>query len=242
MPKNTVIDPIDDKEMAFAHLLMSGTMTDREAAQAAGLNPETASYTKAKPRIRDYMVEHRAAVEKKLVEQEAEGLRRLNLSRDQILTRLWELANLSAEATRGSIAGQIKALSMIVAIEGLIQKPDLAHRNQYQAAPRAYLAESRLEQQQQAEHEEPAAEVAPEAAQPDSPIAAEPKTSPKPAASLAIDPPPQNQPSQLNPFINPEKRNWVPDASVNYFDVALDTTSSLSLPLSLKKRRFGGHR
>jgi hypothetical protein len=44
----------------------------------------------------------------------------LNLSRDQILTRLWELANLSPEATRGIIAGQVKALAMIVAIEGLI--------------------------------------------------------------------------------------------------------------------------
>jgi len=41
--------------------------------------------------------------------------------RDQILGRLWELANLSHEVTRGIIAGQIKALSMIVAIEGLIQ-------------------------------------------------------------------------------------------------------------------------
>ena len=54
------------------------------------------------------------------MDQEADGLRKLNLGRDQILTRLWELATLSHEATRGSIAGQIKALSMILAIEGLI--------------------------------------------------------------------------------------------------------------------------
>jgi predicted ATPase len=46
----------------------------------------------------------------RLVDQEAEGLRKLNLSRDQILARLWELANLSHQV-RGSIAGQIKALS-----------------------------------------------------------------------------------------------------------------------------------
>src|ERR1700685_1314042 len=43
-----------------------------------------------------------------------------NLIRDQVLARLWQLANLSHELTRGSIAGQIKALTMIVAIEGLI--------------------------------------------------------------------------------------------------------------------------
>jgi hypothetical protein len=73
MPKNTVSDPITDQEMAFAHLILSGTMNDR-----------------------------RAAVRERLVDQEAEGLRQLNLGRDQILVRLWELANLSPEATRGA--------------------------------------------------------------------------------------------------------------------------------------------
>jgi len=37
---------------------MSGTMNDRRAAEAAGLNPDTAAYTKAKPRVRDYMAQH----------------------------------------------------------------------------------------------------------------------------------------------------------------------------------------
>jgi hypothetical protein len=120
MPKNTVTDPITDQEMAFAHLILSGTMNDRRAAEAVGLNPDTAAYTKSKPRVRDYMIEHRAAVREKLVDQEAAGLRKLNIGRDQVLTRLWELATLSSEATRGSIAGQMKAISMIVAIEGLI--------------------------------------------------------------------------------------------------------------------------
>ena len=120
MPKNTVSDPITDQEMAFAHLVLSGTMNDRHAAEAVGLNPDSAAYTKAKPRGLAYMTEHRAAVRERLVDQEAEGLRKLNLGRDQILARLWELANLSPEATRGIIAGQIKALAMIVAIEGLI--------------------------------------------------------------------------------------------------------------------------
>jgi hypothetical protein len=69
MPKNTacpgvpwVSDPITDQEMAFAHLILSGTMNDRRAAEAVGLNPETAAYTKSKPRVRAYMNEHRAAV------------------------------------------------------------------------------------------------------------------------------------------------------------------------------------
>jgi hypothetical protein len=128
MPKRPVNDPITDQEMAFAHIVLSGTMNDRQAAETAGLNPESAAYIKAKPRVRAYMIEHRAAVKERLVNQEATGLRKLNIGRDQVLARLWELANLAPETTRGVIAGQIKALSMIVAIEVLI--PDRAgHQN-----------------------------------------------------------------------------------------------------------------
>jgi hypothetical protein len=120
MPKNKVSDLITDQEIAFARLVLSGTMTDRGAAEAVGLHPDSAAYTKSKPRVRAYMIEHRAAVQQQLVEQESEGLRRLNLGREQVLARLWEIANLSPEMTRGSITGQVKALSMIVAMQNLI--------------------------------------------------------------------------------------------------------------------------
>ena len=128
MPKNKVSDLITDQEIAFARLVLSGGMTDRQAAEAVGLNPDTAAYTKSKPRVRAYMLEHRAAVEQQLVQQEAdlsrravEGMRRLNLDREQVLARLWEIANLSPEMTRGSITGQVKALSMIVAMQNFIR-------------------------------------------------------------------------------------------------------------------------
>ena len=49
MPKNQVSDLITDQEIAFALLVLSGTMTDRRAAEAVDLNPDTAAYTKAKP-------------------------------------------------------------------------------------------------------------------------------------------------------------------------------------------------
>ncbi len=120
MPKNKVSDPITDQEMAFARLVLSGAMTDRHAAEAVGLNPDSAAYTKSKPHVRAYMLEHRAAVQQQLVQQEADGLRRLNLDREQVLKRLWEIAHLSPEMTRGSITGQVKAISMIVAMLNLI--------------------------------------------------------------------------------------------------------------------------
>jgi hypothetical protein len=120
MPKNDVNDLITDQEMAFARLVLSGTMTDREAAKAVGLNPDAAAYTKSKPRVRAYMLEHRAAVQQQLIQQEAEGLRRREQRREQVLDRLWEIAKLAPETTRGSITGQVKAISMIVAIESMI--------------------------------------------------------------------------------------------------------------------------
>ncbi len=54
------------------------------------------------------------------MQQESEELHRLSLSREQFLAGLWEIANLSPEMTRNSVFAQVKALSMIVAIQGLI--------------------------------------------------------------------------------------------------------------------------
>jgi len=129
MPKNNVTDLITDQEMAFARLVLSGTITDRQAAQAVGLNPDDAAYIKSKPSVR-------AAIEQPLLDQEKERLRRQEQRREQVLDRLWEIANLSSEMTRGSITGQVKAIQMIVAIEGLI--PDRpagsAKRNSVTAA------------------------------------------------------------------------------------------------------------
>jgi hypothetical protein len=234
MPKNTVTDPITDQEMAFAHLVLCGTMNDRAAAQAAGLNPDTAAYTKSKPRVRDYMIEHRAAVREKLVEQEAEGLRKLNLGRDQVLTRLWDLANLSHDVTRGSIAGQIKALSMIIAIEGLIPDGRMSPPITQPAGPHIkteiYTAEWLRKQQDQTPGERPGDTVAPEA---------QPVTNqvPEPQPTPPLEP---NQASPANPFI--EARMRVPGAIRDISDPAPDTTSSLRLPFSIQKGRFGRRR
>ncbi len=127
MPKNNVNDPITDKEIAFARLILSGAMTDRQAAEAVGLNPDSAAYTKSKPRVLAYMLEHRVAVEQQLVQQDVNLSRRAveeqshpSPDRQQVLDRLWEIAKLSPEMTRGSVTGQVKALSIIVAMENFI--------------------------------------------------------------------------------------------------------------------------
>ena len=249
MPKNTVSDPITDQEIAFAHLILSGTMNDRRAAEAVGLNPDTAAYTKAKPRVRAYMIEHRAAVRERLVDQEAQGLRKLNLGRDQILARLWELANLSHEVTRGIIAGQIKALSMIVAIEGLIPDRRLSPPATQPAAPpvkaQTYRAEWLREQQHQPVGEEPGDPVAGTKTPPAAPQVPHPEPAPEPTPELTIDTSSPNldrpQPSLANPFINPERLNRVPAATDRAFDPVPDKASSVRLSFSPNKR-FSGRR
>jgi hypothetical protein len=128
MHENNVSDLMTGQEIAFAYLLLSGKMTDRQAAEAVCLDPDNAAYIKSKPRVRDYMLEHRAAVEQQLVEQDTQELRRLNLSRDRVLTRLWDIADLEPERTRNSMSAQVKAISMIVAIEGLIPDRHSARR------------------------------------------------------------------------------------------------------------------
>jgi hypothetical protein len=253
MPKNIVSDPITDQEMAFAHLVLSGTMNDRRAAETAGLNPDTAAYTKSKPRVRAYMIEHRAAVREKLVDQEAEGLRKLNLGRDQVLARLWELANLSHEVTRGVIAGQIRALSMIVAIEGLIPdrrlSPSVTQPTPPPVQAQFYKAQWLREQEQQPVAEELGDPLAGTKTPPAAPHVPHPKPAPEPtpepAAARANDTSSPNldlpQPSLANPFINPKSVNWVPDATDCVFDAVLDRADSLRLPFSPSKR-FSGRR
>ncbi len=59
-------------------------------------------------------------MQQQLVQQDADGQRRLNLDREKVLDRLWEIANLSPEMTRGSITGQVKALTIIVAMQNFI--------------------------------------------------------------------------------------------------------------------------
>jgi hypothetical protein len=240
MPKNAVSDPITDQEIAFAHLILSGTMTDRRAAEAAGLNPDTAAYTKAKPRVRAYMTEHRAAVRERVVDQEADGLRKLNLGRDQILKRLWELATLSHEETRGSIAGQMKALSLIEAIEGLIPDRRLSpSATQPEAQPvKADIYEAAWlgKQQHQPACEETSDPIAATEPQPTASQVPEPE----PRPSLAA-PAPATQPDLPAPLL-PRGTNWVPQSTGGGLDAFRHAASSLTQPFSIKKGPFGRRR
>jgi hypothetical protein len=145
MSKNNVSDLITDQEIAFARLILCGKMTDRQAAEAVGLDPNSAAYTKAKPRVRDYLLEHRAAVQQPLVEHDTQEPRCFHVSRDQVLARLWDIGNMEPERTRNSMSSQVKAISMIVAIEGLIPDRNSArHSDRSAVSPQNQPAPSPL--------------------------------------------------------------------------------------------------
>jgi hypothetical protein len=182
MPKNKVSDLITDQEIAFARLVLSGTMTDRDAAQAVGLNPDTAAYTKSKPRVRAYMIEHRAAVQQQLVKQETEAARQRNLGREKVLARLWEIASLNPEMTRGNITGQVRALTMIVAMEGFIPERRFGASSQQRASELAAAGDLR-EQEGKIFDPQPGAALA---QQEEDAGVAEPESNP---ASIADAPP-----------------------------------------------------
>jgi hypothetical protein len=191
MPKKKVSNPITDQEMAFARLVLSGGMTDRQAAEAAGLNPGSAAYTKSKPSVCAYMHEHHAAVQQQLVQQEAdlsrpsrlprqavgpaveravERLHRFNLDREQVLARLWDIANLSPETTRNSITGQVKALSMIIAMQNFIPDRKAASGNKSPtpaAKSNIYVAEWLRKQQATTTEPQPSPVSVQEEAAPD---------------------------------------------------------------------------
>jgi hypothetical protein len=227
MPKSKVSDPITDQEIAFARLILSGAMTDRRAAESVGLNPGSAANTKAKPRVRAYLLEHRAAVQQQAVQQEVEGLRRFNLDREQVLARLWQIANLGPEMTRGSITGQVKALSIIAAMQNFIpdRRAVSAEKNPAPAPVNAQIYQSAWLRKQQADPQPSTAPTQEE----DSPEVSEPNLAPGSIGEAPPDPVPTL----------PTFAHRVPLADGRPPYVPLSTSvPDLRIPFSIKKNPF----
>jgi hypothetical protein len=244
MPKNNVTDLITDQEMAFARLVLSGTMTDRDAAQAAGLNPDTAAYTKAKPRVRDYMLVYRAAMQQQFLDLESDRQHRKEQRREQVLDRLWELAKLSPETTRNSITSQVKAIQMIVAIEGLVpdRRAGSAENKSAPPLPQADIYASAWRRAQQEKTIDPLPDPAP--AQEEG-HAGHTDPAPTPETPLC---PPADAPRPIGPAFNPSESPFtslfhpseaVPSAPYGPgFGSAPDTRT----PFSIRKNPFARRR
>jgi hypothetical protein len=227
MLENNVSDPITDQEIAFAHLVLSGIMTDRRAAEALGLNRDTAAYNKAKSRVSDSMLEHQAAVQEQLLQQQTEE--HFNLSRDRVLARLWQIADLAPEMTRNSASSQVKALSLIIAMEGLI--PDrravsAPNKPAPLVTPPFYVSEW-MRNQQTAQAQE---EAAPEP--PSAPVAADDRSHRTP------DPTTEDSSSSRPVVEGPA----VPASSLPRVPMADYVAPDTRRPFSIDKNRFGRRR
>jgi hypothetical protein len=118
-----------------------------------------------------------------------EGLHRRSLDREQVLNRLWEIANLSPEMTRGSVTGQVKALSMIVAMENFIpdRRAVSSPEKKSPPAPTPEIYASAWLRKQQATTADPQPSPAPDQ-QEDSPDVPAYPASPGLAAEASADP------------------------------------------------------
>ena len=181
---------------------------------------------------------------------ETEELHRLAQSRGRVLARLWEIADLAPEKTRNGMSAQVKALSLIIAIEGLIpdRRAVSAEKKtaQQPETPPFYVSEW-MRTQKNGQSVDPQTPLSQEqaAAQPQSPTASEcaddPAHTPGPPSTELSSPRPERSVVEgpavsgpLNPLQSSPLLPRVPTA-----DFAAPDTRR---PFWIDKTRFGRRR
>jgi hypothetical protein len=139
------------------------------------------------------------------VKHHAQEVRGFNVSRDQVLTRLWDMANMDPERTRNSLSAQVKAISMIVAIEGLIpdRRAVAAQKQPVPSPDHPGFYKAAWLRKQEEESVNPQPPQAPEESQQEP--APEPQSDPGPlddSQTLSSPPPPRT--------------SWVPDSRSSF--------------------------
>lgn len=111
---------ITEAEILFAELLMKGESSLEQCAEQAGFTRSMGRQVRRRPCVLKYMQERRDRLLAELEKKEIAGLQKFDLGRDAIITQLWQIANLSATETKGSVTGQVQALNCLSGIFGLI--------------------------------------------------------------------------------------------------------------------------
>jgi hypothetical protein len=123
--------PLSEKDIQFCHLVMKGlpdpktTQLDRiEAAGAAfGYSKAESSNLYHRKPVQAYMAKYRDRIMMQMVREEVRLFVRQGFTREDVLTTLYDIALLPPERTRGSVSGQVGALSTMSTIMGLITSP-----------------------------------------------------------------------------------------------------------------------
>ena len=135
MAKGKVKRPLNDKEIKFAHFMMTGDMTDRQAAEKAGIPASSADNVKAKPEVQDYMAAYRDGVRNALAKHEAKVLVKFDITPDQLLLRLWQIAKMGAQETNGTMHAQVSAVKELL---DRAEKKPAAHEDGEPKGPKIY--------------------------------------------------------------------------------------------------------
>jgi hypothetical protein len=120
------LTPISEQEMAFCHLLITRNAknrTEAQCAEMAGFPPKSANVLKRKPRIQQYLMIYQTQFAAMMAQQEVDKMLALDIDRSALVRKLWMLANITPERTRGTITGQVDAIEQIAGMLGYQIEP-----------------------------------------------------------------------------------------------------------------------
>lgn len=123
--------PITDTEIRFCYLVLKGNgdpnASQLERIEFAGVSvgftkPVAVKVYHRKP-VQAWIEKYRAESLRQLVLSDIRVMRRAGFTRDDILTLLHDLATVPPEKTRGSISGQVAAVSEMARVMGIQVQP-----------------------------------------------------------------------------------------------------------------------
>jgi len=108
---------LTEQEKTFIHLSMA--TGEEKAAATLGLQPDAVAKLKKSKPVQDYLKQYRHHFLREMARYELNRITRLPVSREDVVGRLLALALTPPEETKGTIDGQVEALSTISEILGL---------------------------------------------------------------------------------------------------------------------------
>lgn len=109
-------------ERACVHISMEESR--EKAAIRLGWTIEQVLDCLKQPHVKMYAIEYQQQFMKSLASNRIKALTKVGINRTAIQERLMQLANLQPSETKGSIEGQVKALTQLANILGLTSKDD----------------------------------------------------------------------------------------------------------------------
>lgn len=116
--RKSVLEPITQREIEVVHMLAQ----DKTHAEIEKHFDLPSGYLKnilSRKSVKDYQRQYTKAFVDHMARLEARRLGKLDITRDVVLQRFMELAQLDPERTRGTIDGQVNALREVAAAIGM---------------------------------------------------------------------------------------------------------------------------